>query len=612
MTRFIAIFASYWCLYAPASAAWAQIRVVGYIMSDQSAPEVAQLEEVAFTSLRNGQGLGFLDRPIWVRIELDVRPPPIQTFLSVGPIHLDHIAIYDARYPQEPLFLGGDAVTSPLTVQRNGYTLPLASDVFGSSLLIRLETRNLMQPVFHVLSISEILQIEQILGLSFGIAFSATLFYFLWALTATFLMPSWLLGSYMLRLGCYLAVLFIHSGTLRLLLATDSLPAQDVVHNLSALAYITIAQLFDYMLLRELRGRWGPWVFLCIIVIFLLVKFAAFGAGEVALALQMNNLSALVTLCIGMIVAFAAPRNLGEAWGISRISLVLYFVLQAVPVAALILAVELQSTRYSMLMDIAFLNYSVFPGAYVTYLLFHRHSRILRERRQVEEQKNALRTIARIESEKRTEIGNLLQMLTHEVKTPLAMLQMSQTVGELDEALVTKAIGTIRHILQQCDRVDEIDSGHLTVAMGPVDLGRATLKESQNAGIVVDLAGDVTALVLADANLLQIVLHNLLHNAQKYRRPGTAITAQITLGGDLITLRLSNVNGSQTLPDPDRMFEKYYRHSGAMAQTGTGLGLYIVSQLCRRMSVHVHAEIAAERVTLVLQFPPYYATRVGK
>lgn len=431
MTRLTPIFIAFGCLLTSASVAWADMRVVGYVMSDQSASEVAKLEDAAFIPFREGQSLGFLEETIWVKLVIDAHPPSTQMFLSVQPIHLDHIAIYDARSPQEPIFTGGDAVRSPLTAQRNGYTLLLDNDAFGATFLIRIETRNLMQPTFNIFSSTDILQLEQILGLSFNIAFSATLFYFLWAATTAFLMPSWLLGTYMLRLGCYFAVLFIHSGTLRLLMATDSLPAQDLAHNLSALIYITIAQVFDYMLLKELRGRRALRLFLAIIGAFALIKFFAFSTGEVTLALQVNNLSALVTLCMGIVVALAAPQNLGEAWRISRVSLVFYFVLQALPLAALILAAELQSERYRMLMDVAFLNYSILPGAYVTFLLFRRHRRLIHEQRLMEEQKNALQAIAEIESEKRIEIGNLLQMLTHEVKTPLAMLQMSQTVGEL-------------------------------------------------------------------------------------------------------------------------------------------------------------------------------------
>lgn len=611
MTRYSAILIALCMLLVTISPASAEMRVVGYIMGDQPVEDIAALEDAAFLTLRDGQSLGFLDGPIWVKLEVGPRATPEPMFLSVRPIHLDHIAVYDADQPQEPLFEGGDAVRSPMTVQRNGYTLPLSDDVFDGYLLIRLESENLMQPAFRIMPLAEVLRLDQTLSISFTIALSATLFYLLWAASASVLIPSWLLGSYVVRLSLYLGVLFIHSGTLRMLVATDSLPAQDVAHNLSALAYITVAQIFDYMLLRELRGRWWPRVYLIAVVMFALVKFTAFGSDAVAFALQMNNLSALVTLFLGLIAAFAAPGDDAGSPRLSRIATGFYFLLQALPLGALILAVEVQSERYQILMELAFLNYSILPGAYVTYLLFQRHRRIIRERQVMEQQRNALRATAQIEAEKRSEIGNLLQMLTHEVKTPLAMLRMSQTVGELDEALVTKAIGTISHILQQCDRVDEIENGDLTADIGPVDLGRALRKASQDTSVTVEILCANGVHAYADPNLLQIVLHNLLNNAQKYHRPVTAITAEITREENEVTLRLANLIGSHTAPDPERMFKKYYRHSVAGGQSGTGLGLYIVSQLCQRMSVKVCAEIEGDRVTLILRFSPAVKADVG-
>lgn len=603
MTRLLVVALVSCLMITTISPAKAENRVVGYIKSGQSAAEVAKLGDTAFTPIYEGQHLGFLKGPIWVKLHLDAIPPPSQMFLSIRPIHLDQIAIYDARSPHEPLFVGGDTVESPLALQRNAYTLKLSDDYFGGSLLIRLETRNVMQPSFNIYSTAEILRIEKILGLIFSIAFSATLFYLLWATIALFLTPSWLLASYILRLTFYLLVLFVHSGTFRFLMAPDGIPPQDLVHNFSALGYITVAQVFDYMLLLELRGRRGPRLFLAIVGIFALIKLLAVSIGELGFALQMNNLSAIVTLFIGILAALAAKRRLSEAHTISCTLIVFYFLLQALPLAVLILAAELQSPHYSMLMDVAFLNYSIVPGAYVTYLLFQRHKAIIRERHIIEEQKNALQAVARLESEKRAEIGNLLKMLTHEVKTPLAMLQMSQTIGELNEALVAKAVATIRHILHQCDRVDDIETGNFTITLTPVNIHHAVLKASQDTGVAVDIASCATPQGFADFNLLQIVLQNLLYNAEKYRLPDTAIKAEITLHEDTIALRLVNINGSKTLPDPYRMFEKYYRHSGASSQPGTGLGLYIVSQLCERMSVMVNAEVEGTQIIFVLRFP---------
>lgn len=602
MTRSPALVLLVCYLLATASMAWGDMQVIGYVTGAQTAEDVAQLDDTAFTPLRDGQSLGFVNGPIWVKLDLDAAPDQEPVFLTIRPNHLDRIAVYDSQRPQTPFFMGGDSVASPPTFIRNGYTVPLSRDLSGGSLLVRLDSHNLMQPSFGVMRLNEILRLEHILSIVFTVALSATLFYLLWALSAAFLHPSVLLGSYVLRLTCYLMVLFVHSGTWRVLTSGETLAPQDVAHNLSALCYISFAQIFDYVLLRELRGRWWQRLFLATVVAFSLAKSAAFAGGSVALALQLNNLSALVTLFLGTGAAIAAQHAQSGSFRISRTAVGLYFILQALPLLVLILADQMESAHFRALQELALINYSILPGAYVTYLLFQRQRRVVHEQRMLAEQRNALQATAEIEIAKRREISDLLAMLTHEVKTPLAMLQMAQTIGEMDEKLVGKAAGTIKHILQQCDRVDEIENGQLTVEMAPIDLTRALRNASEDTRVSVEVVSCPAAQVDADPSLLQIVLQNLLYNAQKYHRQGTPITAEITQDETEIELRLANLCRSNTMPDPKRMFDKYYRHSGATAQSGTGLGLYIVSQLCNRMAVTVHAEIVAERVILVLRF----------
>jgi signal transduction histidine kinase len=593
----------FWGLLCRDAAADTNIISMQYVSGDWTAKEVAELSASAFTDLHQGQSQGFIDGPIWVKIVLGERRGADTQFLAIRPIHLDSVEIYSRDSLYRPLYRGGDTMRSPISYLRNGYTVHLPDDVFGNSLFVRLESRNIMQPVFAVLPLSEILRLEQVQSISFTIAFAATLFYLLWAASTVLMHPSLLLGSYIVRLVCYLAVLLIHSGTLRVLTSSDSIAPQDFAHNFSALLYITLAQLFDYMLLRQLRGTWGPRLFLLATVMFGLAKFVVFAGGDVSLALQLNNLSALITLCLGFAASFAARSQISGVFGLSRLSIGIYFILQAVPLAALMLANILESAHFRAIMEVAFLNYSIFPGAYVTYLLFRRQRWIVREQRILSDQQKILRAEAKAEIAKRTEIGNLLQMLTHEVKTPLATLQMAQTVGALDEHLVGKAVKTITHVLQQCDRVDEIESGQLKIEVRPTDLPKALRTASDDTQIGIQVVSANTPLVMADPNLLQIVLNNLLNNAAKYRKAGTPIVATYETQSDCVTLYLSNRCRPPTLPDPKRMFIKYYRHSNTEAQPGTGLGLYIVAQLCHRMGVNVHAELDGDMLSIVLRFP---------
>ncbi|MGI9135188.1 MAG: ATP-binding protein [Rhodoferax sp.] len=50
-----------------------------------------------------------------------------------------------------------------------------------------------------------------------------------------------------------------------------------------------------------------------------------------------------------------------------------------------------------------------------------------------------------------------------------------------------------------------------------------------------------------------------------------------------LTLLVVNQVGSAGMPDPNRVFDRYYRASGAHAKTGSGLGMYIAKGFAQKL-----------------------------
>jgi two-component system sensor histidine kinase KdpD len=90
--------------------------------------------------------------------------------------------------------------------------------------------------------------------------------------------------------------------------------------------------------------------------------------------------------------------------------------------------------------------------------------------------------------------------------------------------------------------------------------------------------------VMADPELLQIALRQLLDNACKYSAPGSAVTVSIDSQDEWLAIRASN-SGSFIRPiERSRIFERFYRGAEARhTAPGSGLGLYIARKI-----VHAH------------------------
>jgi signal transduction histidine kinase len=90
--------------------------------------------------------------------------------------------------------------------------------------------------------------------------------------------------------------------------------------------------------------------------------------------------------------------------------------------------------------------------------------------------------------------------------------------------------------------------------------------------------------VMADPELLQLALRQLLDNACKYSVPGSAVTVSIDSQADWVAIRTSN-SGSFIRPgERSRIFDRFYRGAEARhTAPGSGLGLYVARKI-----VHAH------------------------
>lgn len=98
------------------------------------------------------------------------------------------------------------------------------------------------------------------------------------------------------------------------------------------------------------------------------------------------------------------------------------------------------------------------------------------------------------------------------------------------------------------------------------------------------LAADDLPLVLVDAELVQIVIRNLIDNALKYSSPTTPITITAEAGQEEVIIRVRDQGPGIPEAEQSRIFEKFYRSLKDRSHIkGAGMGLAIAREI-----VHAH------------------------
>jgi two-component system OmpR family sensor kinase len=214
--------------------------------------------------------------------------------------------------------------------------------------------------------------------------------------------------------------------------------------------------------------------------------------------------------------------------------------------------------------------------------------------------------------------------VSHELKTPLtSLIGFSQALmdGSLRTDEEKARAATILHeeaqrvlrMSQELLDLARVEAGALSLNPHPVDLGvqlqqeiEIVRKRAEARRLTLRLSvPSVLPPVHADPDRLHQILENLLDNAVKYAPESTTvwISADAELGGR-ITTAVRNRLGVR-VPDPDRMFDRFYRGDPSRSSAGgVGLGLAISRELAIAQNGDLRAELGADgTLTLKLELP---------
>ena len=157
----------------------------------------------------------------------------------------------------------------------------------------------------------------------------------------------------------------------------------------------------------------------------------------------------------------------------------------------------------------------------------------------------------------------------------------------------------LAQIIEDLLLASHLDSGklHLTIEeCDPRELAASALEAAathvpDNVELGLDVEADVPA-VRADRNQLTQVLGNLLDNAVKYSPQGGDVRVRIERSGGSVRFSVSDTGLGIPEAEQRRIFEKFYRLDPHMARGigGTGLGLYISSELVLRLDGRIWVE----------------------
>jgi two-component system, sensor histidine kinase LadS len=567
-------------------------------VSDQATWQQAQTE--TFTPYESILSRGYTPHPIWIQLQItpsENSHANDKLILRLRPVYLDAIALFDPLDPS-----GKQRTTGDQTAYRNEeykslshtFVIPTGNQPRTVWLQLKATSTTLMH--VEALSLEDMQQDEHRLMLSYYFSLSLILIFLIVVLLNWINYREFLYAAFVVRNVIYFVYTASFFGFHRYLLG-DWIDARviDLAYNWLIVGTTAFTFWFETRFLSEYKPpQWVRKVF-SVMWLWSLVAAVLLAAGRINLALNVNMLLNGVGVIVLLFLAIAFIDDKKAATYKTASLLKKKFVVgyYLILTAFLLFSVlpYLGKMAGSEFSANGLVYYALISGLAMTFLLQMRANQQRKANTQIAQDLALSTQQVALEKIRREEQSQMLTMLMHELKNPLAVIDLAQQASEDTHAkdYVSRNVSIIRNVLDQCLSADRLSDGKINIQKQNVDLIEVIddlTEEKQRAANQFKLNFAIFPITLhTDYQCLRIVLSNLIDNALRYGDTSQPIEIEVRAqnnaqGQTGVAICVANKPGIASWPEADKVFHKYYRSAGAKTISGTGLGLFLVRSIC--------------------------------
>ena len=532
------------------------------------------------------QSWGYGPETIWIRTKLRSAKPDARTswIVQIRPPYLDYLTLYD---PSANLVLkSGDALPpNDDSLASINFSFQIPALNHERDIYLQLHTTSTRSVNMKVLPSAQAQLQNRLQEWLMGFFTAASGMFAIWAAAQWWISRDGLIGAFAFKQIFATTWAFFLLGFARIVVGPYL--SEGVLTTISSTSFIWVISVTLWFLAKFIES-YRPARMCLIACRVLAISIASLSLLQfLDLTIEMlkiGNIAILLAFSLLLITLLTAiPHKVVQP---IPLKLLLVYLLVYSALSSLPPLIHLGWIKAHPIMVIGTLTHAVMDGV-VMFIMLQVRARTLQH-----EQQAIVRELERseqkVESEKRhrEEQSQLFAMLAHELKTPLATLRMRMEVGELKREVMDRTIADMNQVIERCVHTGQLTDQALEPylqSVDPIALTQACI-QSCRYPVQVDLSVPNTSGSLqTDAQMLSIVLGNLLDNACKYGVPQSRIqvSLQFTRKQDQSgwLWHVTNQAGTAGLPDAAQLFEKYYRSPQARRVSGSGLGLFLVKGL---------------------------------
>lgn len=216
------------------------------------------------------------------------------------------------------------------------------------------------------------------------------------------------------------------------------------------------------------------------------------------------------------------------------------------------------------------------------------------------------------------EIKETLTNMSHDIRTPLTSLKgyfelLDQTEDPAERKkysdIISGRIDSLSEILETMFLYTKVSNVNFKVSIDPVPCSKIILDtlfeyydDFQEKGFEVDVDVDEDVRILGNEQSLKRIMQNLIRNSLVHGNGDVKLSVKEDKSVRKVTIMLDNLMEEGQNPDPDKVFDRYYKGDESRHTGSSGVGLSVVKKLVESMNGGIKAQISDGRFRIIMTF----------
>lgn len=215
------------------------------------------------------------------------------------------------------------------------------------------------------------------------------------------------------------------------------------------------------------------------------------------------------------------------------------------------------------------------------------------------------------------EIKDTLTNMSHDIRTPLTSLKgyfelLDQTDDPEERRKYTNIIygriESLSEILETMFLYTKVSNVNFKISIDPIECSKIILEtlfeyydDFQEKGFEVDVDVDEGVRILGNEQSLKRIMQNLIRNSLVHGN-GEVKLAVKPQEDKTVKISVENLLAEGQNPDPDKVFDRYYKGDASRHTGSSGVGLSVVKKLVESMNGDIKAFVGNGKFRIEISF----------